>query len=242
MAAKSKTELAFCDAVISGDAAGVAKLLDTHPELIHWHGLDDFGVPDETGLLLNTRYLARGDRDKAYEVFDILMQARPDVNARDRGGFTPLMMSCMNGETKMAAALLGAGADPHLTNNDGGTALMYAAQKGSIDCAHLLLSRGASLEARDKDGQTALFKTRYAGSAAPAIIRYLIGQGASAFIFDNAGKCPAQVAFDQKYKDIAECYSKIAVQVAAGKKRDAAVLEKGIPHPLTVGKPLRFKI
>ncbi|MEZ0224156.1 MAG: ankyrin repeat domain-containing protein [Alphaproteobacteria bacterium] len=241
MTAKSKTEWAFYDAVISGDAAGLTKLLDSHPELIRWQGKDDFGVPDETGLLLNTRFLARGDRDQAYEVFDILMQARPDVNARDRTGFTPLMMSCMNGETKMVEALLAAGADPHLTNNDGGTALMYAAQKGSIDCAAMLLSRGVPVDARDKDGQTALFKTRYAGDAAPAIIRYLIGQGASAFIFDNAGKCPAQVAFDQKYEDIAESYSKIAAQVAGGKRRDAAVLEKGISRPLTVGKPLRLK-
>ena len=241
MAMKSKPELAFYEAVIAGDAEGVAACLAANPELITWQDVDMLGVPDETALHLNTRYLARGDREKAYAVFDVLMEARPDVNARQRSGWTPLMHAAGNSDLRMMARLLSAGADPYLVNNDGGNALMCAAQKGSIECVHLLLSRGVPVDARDNGGQTALFKARYAGDAAPDMIRYLIEQGANPNIFDNAGRSPAQAAFDQKYEDIAESYSKIWAKVTVAKKRDAAVLNNGLPHPLTVGKPLRLK-
>lgn len=241
MAMKSETELAFYEAVIAGDAAGVSASLKAHPALISWQDLDMLGVPDDTALHLNTRYRARGDLEKAYAVFDILMQAGPDINARQRSGFTPLMHAAINGDVRMVTALLDAGADPLLVNDNGSNALIVTAQKGSIDCAHMLLARGIPIDVRDSAGRTALFHARYAGAAAPAMIRYLIEQGASPDVKDNAGKTPAEVAMESQYPDIAKLYGKITAEVAIGQHRDARVLRNGLPKALPVRSPLRLK-
>ena len=49
-----------------------------------------------------------------------LLEAGADVNARDRGGYTPLQEACSYGHTKIARFLLEHGADPNVRETDYG--------------------------------------------------------------------------------------------------------------------------
>lgn len=241
MVMKTESELAFYEAVISGNAAGVEASLAAHPELIRWQDKDIVNKLDTTALHLNTRYLARGNREQAYAVFNILLRAGADVNIGDRTNWTPLMHAAINGEGGMLKGLLDAGANPFLTNDDGYNALMYAAQKGSIECVHMLLAQGVPVDARDNEGQTAMFKTRHAGDAAPAIIRFLIEWGADVDAKDSAGKTVVEVTVHERQFDTARLYSEIAIDVMRCQYRDKMVLKDGIPNALPVRRPLRLK-
>jgi ankyrin repeat protein len=243
MAMKSEDELACFHALVKGDAATVEALLEKHPALIEYQDLDSLGKPDTTWLHLNTRHLAGGDREKARAVFDVLMRLDPVVNIGDRTGWTPFMYACLNGELGMANELLRRGADPFAVNDEGVNALMAAAWNGHIDCIRLTLDLGLPINGQDNKGRTALF---YAGlfdvirpkEVSLTAIRFLIEQGADHRIRNTEGKLAADSAYP---KEVGEAYNTIAEDVAAGRIRDAAVLEGGLPGGLPVRKPLTFR-
>jgi ankyrin repeat protein len=77
----------------------------------------------------------------------------------------------------MAAALVGAGANPNLSSVVGETPLMTAAHTGNVQLARLLLAAGADVSAREStQGQTALMRA-VAGNHTE-IVRALVESGA----------------------------------------------------------------
>jgi len=75
-------------------------------------------------------------------VIQALIEAGAEVDARDRGGWTPLMHAVSSGNAEMAGCLLAAGADPD-AEAFGDTPRTLAEAQGRGDLAALLLEAGA---------------------------------------------------------------------------------------------------
>jgi len=85
-----------------------------------------------------------------------LVAAGADLNAKQKNGWTALMLAAGSSRWDCVKALVAAGADVNAANEDGRTALMLTAANGNWDCVKTLVAAGANVNAEDKDGFTAL--------------------------------------------------------------------------------------
>ena len=65
----------------------------------------------------------------------LLLEKGASVNARQVGGFTPLMSAAAANRRDLAELLLAHGADPALTNDQGQTAADFARERGHTELA-----------------------------------------------------------------------------------------------------------
>ena len=72
------------------------------------------------------------------ETVRAVLTGRPDVNARQQLGYTPLMGAAAAGDPEMVDLLLAAGADPTLVSEDGKTAADVANEHGHPAVANYL--------------------------------------------------------------------------------------------------------
>jgi ankyrin repeat protein/beta-lactamase regulating signal transducer with metallopeptidase domain len=82
-----------------------------------------------------------------------------DVNAKDKGGQTPLFWAVLAGNNDVAKFLIDKGADVNAKDKDGSTALhlvVCSRGKKKKDAVELLLSKGADVNAKDTHGWTPL--------------------------------------------------------------------------------------
>lgn len=101
----------------------------------------------------------RGDTD----VFERLLVAGADINARDSRDRTPLLCATDSGNLDIVEILLTLGANVNAAQKDGATALHVATKKGHSTIVEMLLEYGANIDAADKYGRTALhFASLYA--------------------------------------------------------------------------------
>ena len=101
--------------------------------------------------LLNWRnYLSREDDAKIQQLID----AGADVNARDKDGNTPLMISLTPPPIEKFKILLENGANPNVQNNKGKTPLIEHAE--FVETVELLLRYGAKADGADNYGYTVL--------------------------------------------------------------------------------------
>lgn len=83
------------------------------------------------------------------------IEAGTDLNQKDPlSGSTPLISAITFGKTKIARALIDAGADLTLTNNDGATALHAAAFFCRVEIVQMLIDANASKTVRNNYGAT----------------------------------------------------------------------------------------
>ncbi|CAM9884184.1 unnamed protein product, partial [Chrysoparadoxa australica] len=88
--------------------------------------------------------------DGDVELVQSFLQGPADVDLRDDGGATPLIIGATHGHEACVRVLLDGGADIHASyKGDGWSALMSAAQEGHLDVLQLLLQRGADLHQKD---------------------------------------------------------------------------------------------
>ncbi|MBV9849495.1 MAG: ankyrin repeat domain-containing protein [Armatimonadetes bacterium] len=92
-----------------------------------------------------------------------LLPTKPDVNARNSSGQTPLMIALQQGYTEAAALLMTYGADARTRSRYGETALWIALQhmneaesQHQPDIVPLLITKGADVNARNDAGLTPL--------------------------------------------------------------------------------------
>ena len=79
------------------------------------------------------------------------------VNAREpRDGATPLNISAVFGQTKVAVLLIEKGADVSIANSDGNTALHLASFFAYPDLVELLLKNGASVDVKNASNESPL--------------------------------------------------------------------------------------
>ena len=98
-----------------------------------------------------------------------LIQAGAEVNATDRGEYTPLHYAARFGYTQEASVLIANGADVHATNRDGNSPLHMAAQAGHTKTALALIEKGANVNATNNSGSTALHCAIENGELATAL-------------------------------------------------------------------------
>lgn len=94
----------------------------------------------------------------------VLLDAKADVNVRDKDQDTPLLQAVGGGHLECARLLLASSADVQATNKENISALMLAAQQDDLACVRLLLENRADVNTKDKDGDTALKYALHNGS------------------------------------------------------------------------------
>jgi ankyrin repeat protein/ketosteroid isomerase-like protein len=101
-----------------------------------------------------------------------------DVNTRDAGGLTPLMIAAGTANEALTRTLLAAGADVHTGDaGAGATALHKACQGGSLEVVTALVEAGAFVDAvAPTTGHTPLMDALW--FKFPEIAKYLLDQGA----------------------------------------------------------------
>ena len=102
-----------------------------------------------------------GHEEDGRAAIELLVRHGADVNqVTGVGGMTPLHMSARRGTTRIAEALLDAGADIEAKDKSGETPLRRAVNCGQEGMVRLLLCRGANPRSADKRGRTPLDAAR----------------------------------------------------------------------------------
>ena len=73
----------------------------------------------------------------------LLLGAGANVNAKDTGGWTPLICACTNGHTPIVKLLLAGGANVDAKDRAGRTPLRVASDVGHKETARALMEAGA---------------------------------------------------------------------------------------------------
>src|SRR3989339_1844968 len=93
---------------------------------------------------------------KAHDIATVqkLLKEKPGevLNAKAKGGSTPLHWTVVYGFTQGAKLLLENGADVNAKREGDSTPLHWAANKDAVDMAILLVSKGAMVDARTDKG------------------------------------------------------------------------------------------
>ena len=77
-----------------------------------------------------------------------------DVNAKDAGGGTPLLVAASRGHKEIVELLIAEGADVNAKRTNGSTPLHIAAYFGHKEIAELLIAEGADVNAKDEFSKT----------------------------------------------------------------------------------------
>ena len=94
-------------------------------------------------------------RDGHIEVVKKHLAAGVNVNAKDEGGVTPLLVAAAGGHMEIVELLITKGADVN-AKAYGGTPLHLAAIRGHKEIAELLIDNGADVNAQDVASRTPL--------------------------------------------------------------------------------------
>jgi serine/threonine-protein phosphatase 6 regulatory ankyrin repeat subunit B len=103
---------------------------------------------------------AAGDLGRAQE----LLEAGVNVNAADKGRWTPLFIAAHQGHVAVLRLLMSHGADIDRLNRNGETALMVAAAAGQFASLQVLLVAGADAQRCNRQGMTASDVARDTGN------------------------------------------------------------------------------
>lgn len=97
-------------------------------------------------------------RTHQYISLQLLIEHIPflNINCRDSGRTTALMLACIKGNVGIVRLLLENGAKVNLKNTFGTTALMQASFYGNREIVECLIEHGAKKELKDRSNETAL--------------------------------------------------------------------------------------
>ncbi len=127
-------------------------------DLLRKHGGKTYDWLNKTEKELERRqevvFLASAKGD--IEVVKQQLAAGRDVNAKDKGGGTPLHNAADGGHMEVAELLIAKGADVNAKDNYKRTPLHGAANNGQKEIVELLVTRGADVNAKDYGGNTPL--------------------------------------------------------------------------------------
>lgn len=160
--------------------------------------------------------LAEGDANEllcgfAYEgriveLKDLIVRRRPNVNFRDKNGWTPLLHAVANGHSKVVYYLMQKAADPNISNKIGATPLSYAAWYGNLKLCEALIKCGASIDAQDCDGMTPLMRASLRGHG--SVVRLLLNNAADSCLRSKDKDDALALAVKGNFGDIARLLRK----------------------------------
>lgn len=126
-----------------------------------------------------------------WDVFQLLLEHMPDINAVGADGGTPVHWASHHDDADRIKLLLDAGGNIHIQNRWGRTPLHTAARRGCFRVARLLLDRGSKLDTVTHEGWTPLHVAYLSGHK--KIIELLISRGAPTQVKDSEGKIPSEL-------------------------------------------------
>jgi len=125
------------------------------------------------------------------------LAAGTDVNAKDKDGWTALLMAASRGKKEIVKLLLAKGAKVNAKSNNGTTPLHMSSK---AEVAELLIANGADVNARTQKGSTPLhFSAQHAASH---IVKLLIPNGADVNLKNGFGKTPLESTRNPKIADL----------------------------------------
>ena len=133
------------------------------------------------------------DQDRS-ETVKFLLSHGADVNAKDKEGWTGLLLAVDQGRTSVVQTLLDEGADVNAKCEcrgylfGGWTALMMASRDGRDEIVSVLVAKHAAVDIRNNSGKTALTLAAAKGDA--AVVRTLLDAGADVNVRDGEGRTP----------------------------------------------------
>ena len=141
---------------------------------------------------------ARGD----IEIVRTLLNARAEVNAKDRGGYTPILRALEKSNLEIADLLL---ARPEIDLNaqgaSGVTVLMQYVGLNNDEMVRKVLDRGANVDLQDSDGDTSLHRAAQSGNV--KILDLLLARGAKPDVKNKVGGTPLMWAAVFGHQDAA---------------------------------------
>jgi ankyrin repeat protein len=134
-----------------------------------------------------------------------MLAAGADVNLRDSGGATLLMLASHDGNQTMDLALIEAGADVNASDEQGWTPLMKAAynaeqNRGFADVVQALIDAGANVEAPISYGIRPLMLA--AGYGETAVAETLLRAGADVLARNDGGLTALMMVKQKHYVDV----------------------------------------
>ncbi|MDC3309545.1 ankyrin repeat domain-containing protein [bacterium] len=127
------------------------------------------------------------------------LDAGADVNARDKDGYTPLLLAAGYSTAESIQLLIAAGADVNARTEKGYTplhsavgTLHSAVGNSSAEGVQLLIAAGAEVNARDESGYTPLHSAAWKATA--ETVQLLITAGADVMARDETGYTPLIIA------------------------------------------------
>jgi uncharacterized protein len=115
-----------------------------------------------------------------------LVGTKTNPDQTDDQGRTGLIYAAMNGNMRIAAILIRAGAKLNLTDPLGDTPLHWAVERDQPEVARLLLDAGAAVDPENRDGLTPLMFAARAGNL--ELVRLLLAKGADPTKTDYTGR------------------------------------------------------
>ncbi len=114
---------------------------------------DANSTPDRASL---TKELLEAVHEGTVEIVKMLIERGADINGKNAGGVTPLMLATMRGDKELVSLLIDKGADVNAKSSSNWTALFIAASHGYTEIAKMLLDKGIDVNIKDRDwGRTA---------------------------------------------------------------------------------------
>jgi ankyrin repeat protein len=145
------------------------------------------------------------------------INAKVNVNAVNKNGYTPLMLASEAGKVEVVSSLINAKANVNAKDADGNTSLMLASNGGYGEIVRILLAANAEVDAKNKYGYTALMGSSFHGKT--EIARQLINAKADVNSM-NADGTPLMFASQNGHVDtvklLLESKADINAKIASG--------------------------
>ncbi|KYQ93926.1 hypothetical protein DLAC_04923 [Tieghemostelium lacteum] len=116
-------------------------------------------MDDQEQYYTNLRLIDAAKRGESESVEEYILdpECKPDINAKDSNGDTPLHWAARNGHDDVIKVLVKYKADVNILNNSKETPLHKAAWKNNLEAVRALVIDGrANVAILNKDGSTAL--------------------------------------------------------------------------------------
>jgi ankyrin repeat protein len=131
-------------------------------------------------------------------------------NDTDDAGHAGLHIAAINGNDRIVAILIKAGAQIDIKDPLGDTPLFYAADRGEPDICKMLLDAGASPEAQNRSGVTPLMTAARRGNT--DVVRLLLARGGNPNTTDFTGRDAVGWAEDSHKQSLVQLLRQAASQ------------------------------
>ncbi|OQV08548.1 Ankyrin repeat-containing protein isoform 1 [Cladophialophora immunda] len=145
---------------------------------------------DKARLLPGALHIAAGN--DLLEMLEILLSFHPDLELRDPGGLTPLLIATMGSNTRIVYRLLEAGADVEAKVNNDTTPLAISIARRNFDLAQTLVNFGANIGPYNGRNETPLHHA--AARKDLELMKFLLKNHAGANNQDVEGITPLMLA------------------------------------------------